>query len=185
MGHFDCDGPVRCATVRAFEKEWPAPVMRHPVIESILEQEGAGFTYFRRHAGSLELRTFAWVLGSLCLLPLLIAAGFAAMGAWMIIPFAGLEATALLIAAAVFLRRAGDFERVDVRGDRILVEVRERGLAEQFEFHRGWARVVTGKAGKLALRSHGRTVEIGRYCSEEGRQMLARELHSRLGGHRA
>lgn len=177
--------PLRCATVRAFEKEWPAPVMTHPVFESILEQEGAGFTYFRRHAGSLELRTFAWVFGSLCLLSLLIAAGFAVAGAWMIIPFAGLEMAALLTAAAVFLRRAGDFERVAVQGDRILVEVRERGLAEQFEFHRGWARVVTGNAGRLALRSHGRTVEIGRYCSDEGRQLLARELRSHLGSHRA
>jgi uncharacterized membrane protein len=159
--------------------------MTHPVFESILEQEGAAFTYFSRHAASLELRTFAWVFGSLCLLPLVIAAGFAVAGAWMIIPFAGLEAAALLTAAVVFLRRAGDFERVAVRGDRILVEVRERGLAEQFEFHRGWARVVTGNSGRLALRSHGRTVEIGRYCSDEGRRMLARELHSRLGSHRA
>jgi uncharacterized membrane protein len=159
--------------------------MTHPVFESILEQEGAGFTYFRRHAGSLELRTFAWVFGSLGLLSFLIAAGFAAAGAWMIIPFAGLEVAALLIAAAVFLRRAGDFERVAVCGNRILVEVRERGLAEQFEFHRGWARVVTGDSGRLALRSHGRTVEIGRYCSEEGRQILARELRSHLVSHRA
>jgi len=158
--------------------------MTHPVFESILEQEGAGFTYFRRHAGSLELRTFAWVFGSLGLLSLAIAAGFAAAGAWVIIPFAGLEVAALIAAAVVVLRRAGDFERVAVSGDRVLVEIRERGLAEQFEFHRGWARVVTGKSGMPALRSHGRTVEIGRYCGEEGRRHLARELHSRLGGHR-
>jgi len=159
-------------------------VITHPVFESILEQEGAGFTYFRRHAGSLELRTYALVFGSLGLLSLVIAGGFAAAGAWLIIPFAGLEVAALMTAAAVFLRRAGDFERVAVCGDRILVEVRERGLAEQFEFHRGWARVVTGKSGMPALRSHGRTVEIGRYCGEEGRQQLARELQRRLGSHR-
>jgi len=159
-------------------------VITHPVFESILEQEGAGFTYFRRRAGSLELRTFALVFGSLGLLSLVIAGGFAAAGAWLIIPFAGLEVAALMTAAAVFLRRAGDFERVAVCGDRVLVEFRERGLAEQFEFHRGWARVVTGKSGMPALRSHGRTVEIGRYCGEEGRQHLARELHSRLGSRR-
>ncbi|MBX3650425.1 MAG: DUF2244 domain-containing protein [Burkholderiales bacterium] len=159
-------------------------MITHPVFESILELDGAGFTYFRRHAGSLELRTFALVFGSLGLLSLVIAGGFAAAGAWVIIPFAGLEIAALLTVAVIFLRRAGDFERVAVRGDRILVEVRERGLAEHYEFHRGWARVVTGRSGTLALRSHGRTVEIGRYCGEEGRQHLARELHSRLGSHR-
>ncbi|MCW5574508.1 MAG: DUF2244 domain-containing protein [Burkholderiales bacterium] len=159
-------------------------VIAHPVFGPILEQEGAGFTYFRRHAGSFELRTFTLVFGSLALLSLVIAGGFAAAGAWLIVPFAGLEIAALLTAAAVFLRRAGDFERVAVLGDRVVVEFRERGLAEKFEFHRGWARVVTGKSGMPALRSHGRTVEIGRYCGDEGRQMLARALHSRLGGHR-
>ncbi len=155
--------------------------MTHPVFGPILEQEGAGFTYFRRHAGSFELRTFALVFGSLVLLSLAIAGGFAVAGAWIVVPFAGLEIAALLTAAAVFLRRSGDFERVAVCGDRIVVEFRERGLAEQFEFHRGWARVVTGKAGMPALRSHGRTVEIGRYCDEEARRTLARELRGRLG----
>lgn len=159
-------------------------MITHPVFESILEQEGAGFTYFRRHAGSLEMRVFALVFGSLGLLSLVIAGGFAAAGAWLIIPFAGLEIAALLAAAAVFLRRAGDFERVAVFGDRIVVEFRERGLAEQFEFHRGWAQVVTGDSGMPALRSHGRTVEIGRYCGEEARRHLAGELRSRLGNHR-
>ena len=159
-------------------------MINHPVFESILEQEGAGFTHFRRHAGSLEKRTFSLVFGSLVLLSLAIAAGFAAAGAWMVVPFAGLEVAALLAAAAAFLKRAGDFERVAVRGDRILVEVRERGVAEQFEFHRGWARLVALDADRVALRSHGRTVEIGRYCSEDGRQMLARELRGRLEGHR-
>jgi len=84
----------------------------------------------------------------------------------------------------MILRRAGDFERLEFSGDRILVEVRERGMARQFEFHRGWARLVTGKAGSVALRSHGRTVEIGRYCCAEGRRVLAQELRGRLDSNR-
>jgi uncharacterized membrane protein len=71
-----------------------------------------------------------------------------------------------------------------VHGDRILVEYRERGLAQQFEFNRCWAQLVTGAAGSVALRSHGREVEIGRYCCDESRRTLARELRSRLGGSR-
>ncbi len=102
-------------------------------------------------------------------------------GAWLIIPFAGVEIAALGAAAYVILRRAGDFERLVFSGDHILVEVRERGLARQFEFHRGWARLVTGETGSVALRSHGRTVEIGRYCCAEGRRVLAQELRGRLG----
>jgi uncharacterized membrane protein len=159
-------------------------VSKEPIFESILEHDGAGFTYFRRHASSLDLRLLMFVFGSLTVFLLVIAAGFAMTGAWLIIPFAGLEIAALGTAACMILRRAGDFERLVFRGDRILVEVRERGLARQFEFHRGWARLVTGESGSVALRSHGRTVEIGRYCCAEGRQTLARELRGRLGGNR-
>jgi uncharacterized membrane protein len=57
-------------------------------------------------------------------------------------------------------------------------------LSRQFEFNRCWARLVTGDAGTVALRSHGREIVIGRFCGEESRQALARELRSRLSGHR-
>lgn len=154
---------------------------RETPFESNLEQEGAGFTYFRRHASSLDLRLLLLVFGSLALFSLVVAAGFAAAGAWLIIPFAGIEITALGVAAWFILRRASDFEQLAVRGDRILVQIRERGLAQQFEFNRCWARLEAGSAGSVSLRSHGRAVEIGRYCGEEGRQMLVRELRSRLG----
>jgi len=156
-------------------------VSKEPVFESILEHDGAGFTYFRRHASSLNLRLLVFVFGSLAAFSAVIAAGFAMAGAWLIIPFAGVEIAALGAAAYVILRRAGDFERLVFSGDHILVEVRERGLARQFEFHRGWARLVTGETGSVALRSHGRTVEIGRYCCAEGRRVLAQELRGRLG----
>jgi uncharacterized membrane protein len=36
----------------------------------------------------------------------------------------------------------------------------------------------------FALRSHGREVAIGRFCGEQSRQALARELRNRLGGQR-
>ncbi len=160
------------------------PVSKEPDFESILEHDGAGFTYFKRHASSLDLRLLLLVFGSLALISALIATGFALAGAWLVIPFAGIEIAALGTAAWMVLRRAGDFERLAFSGDRIHVEVRERGLAREFEFHRAWARLVTGNADSIALCSHGRTVEIGRYCSEAGRRALTRELRSRLVNHR-
>lgn len=155
-----------------------------PIFESILEHDGAGFTYFKRHASSLDLRLLTLVFGSLTVFSMVIAAGFAMAGAWLIIPFAGVEIAALGVAVCVILRRAGDFEQLVFSGDRILVEIRERGVVRQFEFHRGWARLATGETGSVVLCSHGRTVEIGRYCSAEGRRGLALELRDRLGNKR-
>lgn len=149
-----------------------------------LAENGAEFTYFRRHCSSLDWRLLHLVFGSLALFSVLVAAAFAAAGAWLIIPFAGLEIVALGVAAWWTFRREGDFERLAFDGDRILVEIREQGLSRQFEFNRCWARLVTGRAGAVALRSHGREIAIGRFCGEESRQELAREVRSRLGGHR-
>lgn len=155
---------------------------RDTIFESDLEQDGAGFTYFRRHASSLDLRLLKLVFGSLAVFSLLVAVAFAAAGAWMIIPFAGVEIAGLAVAAWVVLRRAGDFERLAMSGDRILFECRERGRTRQMEFNRCWARVVCDGSGGLALRSHGREVSVGRYCGEESRRLLERELRSRLAG---
>lgn len=157
---------------------------REPLFESDLELEGAGFTYFRRHASSLDLGLVKLVFGSLALFSLLVAVAFAVAGAWLIIPFAGAEIAGLAAAAWIMHRRSGDFERLAVSGDRVLLEIGEQGRVRQIEFNRCWARVVSDGAGCIALRSHGREVAIGRYCGEQSRRLLERELRSRLtGGH--
>jgi len=159
-------------------------VTTRPHYDADLAENGAEFTYFRRHCSSLDLRLLCLVFGSLALFLILVAAAFAVAGVWLIIPFAGMEIAALGVAVWWTLRRAGDFERLAFDGDRILLEIRERGLSRRFEFNRCWVRLVTGSAGAVSLRSHGREIAIGRFCGEESRQELAREVRSRLGGHR-
>jgi len=121
--------------------------------EPILEQESAGFTYFRRYTSSLDLRLLRLVFGSLALFSLIIALGFAAAGAWLALPFAGIEVAGLGTAAWLVMRRADDFERLAMQGDCILIQIRVRGLEQQYEFSACWAQLVTGVAGSVALRS--------------------------------
>lgn len=143
--------------------------------------DGAGFSYFRRRSSSLNRRHLQLVFGSLAMFSLLVALAFAAAGAWMLLPFAGAEIAALGMAARWTLRRSGDFERVVCAGDRISVRISEGGRSQEFEFNRCWARLAA-RDGAIALRSHGREIAIGRFCGEEGRQRLTRELQGRLGG---
>ena len=149
-----------------------------------LAEVGAEFTFFRRHCSSLDWRLLHLVFGSLALFLTLVAVGFAIAGAWLVIPFAGFEIAGLGFAAWWTAKRSGDFERLAFDGDRVLVEIREQGQSRQFEFNRCWVRLVSGKAGMFTLRSHGREVAIGRFCGEQSRQALARELRNRLGGQR-
>lgn len=154
---------------------------KQPDVDADLACEGAGLRYFRRRCSSYDRCLMLVVFGSLVFFSLAVSLVFAVLGAWLIIPFAGLEIAALGVAAGWACRRSTDFERLALEGDRIVVETGDRGSVQRFEFNRCWARLVTASDGSVALRSHGREIVIGRYCGDEGREALARELRSRLG----
>lgn len=111
-----------------------------------------------------------------------IALGWAVAGAWMVVPFAGLESVALLAAVWVFSRHAGDFELISLDGDRLLVEIGIAGTVARFEFNAAWVRIVAleGQRDRVAVRYGGRDVEIGRHLLEGERRWLVRELTRRL-----
>ncbi len=112
-----------------------------------------------------------------------IAAAFAAFGAWLILPFAGLEMLVLYLAFRYLDRHAADYERIAIDGDKVKVEFFEVGCVQSHEFNRYWAQVVVSRDGsRLALRSHGRELEFGRYMNDEQRLSVALELKRQLRG---
>jgi uncharacterized membrane protein len=107
----------------------------------------------------------------------------ALLGAWPVLPFAGLEI--LLVAAAfqAIARHDGDFERVEVAGTKVRLLSRRASRQEEFEGHAPWARlVVRSRHGRceLGLQYAGRTVEFGRLLDEGRRRQWAAELGRRL-----
>jgi uncharacterized membrane protein len=145
--------------------------------------EAVDFAFVSRRHNSLTARGCFVVFGSLAVLSIAIAAGFSVFGAWPIIPFAGLEIVVLALALRCIWRRAGDFERVTIEGDRLVLERCEESRLRRFEFNRCWARLVLQTAGgntRVALRSHGREVEVGCYVGEDRRRALALALKQHL-----
>ncbi|MBA2690171.1 MAG: DUF2244 domain-containing protein [Burkholderiales bacterium] len=116
---------------------------------------------------------------------LIVAAGFACAGAWLVLPFAGLEIVALGVAFYLISRRDGDFERLTIGEQAVCVETMERGAPSRVEMNRAWAQLVRGIDGcgrgcRLALRYRGREVAIGRLMNDEQRLSWSRELEGRL-----
>jgi uncharacterized membrane protein len=110
-----------------------------------------------------------------------IAAAFATFGAWLILPFAGLEMLVLFLAFHHMERHAADYEQIEIDGGTVKVEWTSAGSLHHGAFNRHWAQVVVnGDGSRLALRSHGRELEIGRYLNDEQRLDLARALRRRL-----
>jgi len=143
----------------------------------------SGFRVVLKRNCSISPRGLLLVFALLAALAMAIAAVFAALGAWLILPFAGLEMLVLYLAFREIGRHAGDYERIAIGRDRVRVESCETGQLSHDELSRYWARVVASRDGRyLALRSHGRELAIGRHRSDEQRLELARALALALRG---
>jgi len=60
-----------------------------------------------------------------------VGVGFALAGAWMVLPFAGLEIVAIAYAFYYITLRSGDFESITIENDRIVIE--KHGYKESAE----------------------------------------------------
>lgn len=133
-----------------------------------------------RSLSSAELRKAFWLVA---FVSLAVASVWSVMGAWLILPFAGLEVGALYIAFRSWSRYADDYERVVIRGDRLLIECQMKGCVRRFDANRHWTQVIVrnGVRGRqVSLRSHGREIEFGTFLSEGARMEAVRKLRDHL-----
>lgn len=134
-----------------------------------------------RPNASLSDEGVAKLIVGLMVFSLMVALGFAMAGAWMVLPFAGLELLALVVAFVIVLRHAGDYEMITIEGDAVEVEQCRLGQIVKHRFQRYWVRVSlreesNGKVS-LVIGSHDKEVEFGQtMISNEQRAQLLREL---------
>jgi len=123
----------------------------------------------------------------LCVLSLLIAAGFAWQGAPMVLGFAGIELLAVGVALLVHGRHVGDGDTVTLDGRTLRVEQRMGAQAHCTEFPIDWLSVAhTRDAGALIeLAGRGRRVHVGRFLRAPQRAQFAQELRLALQAARA
>ena len=121
----------------------------------------------------------ALVFAALAVLVLAIGVGFAAAGAWLILPFAGLEVLLLGAAFVLYARHAADYERIELDRERLTVEVAEAERIARYEIDARQARLCVEKE-RVVLRSAKEEFELGRHLGAEARMKLAAELEKRL-----
>ena len=126
----------------------------------------------------------------MCVPVLVVATVVTAQGAWLVLPFAGLE-VAMIVFAFRWLRAGdGDFETVTILGHELVVRRSMRGQITEARFNLHWVQVVFEPAGiarksRLALRSHGRLHPIGELMTDEERSAAADYLAARIRHARA
>jgi uncharacterized membrane protein len=132
---------------------------------------------------SLSPRTLLMLLAATAAVAFAIGIGFALVGAWMVLPFAGLEVLAVAAAFYANGRHAGDFERITLRRGVLRIEVREGEAVREHDFNPTWARLLvreSGGAARAFIRGQGRELEIARHLTPPARGQLVRALDQRL-----
>ncbi len=117
----------------------------------------------------------------------LVSLYFASLGAWLVLPFTGLEV--LIIGGAIYAQSCCAHRREIIRIDPAHIEIigsRRRDAGRRFP--RAWSRVVQShdRSGwypsRLLIGSHGQFVEIGKSLIEEEREQLANQLRCAIEG---
>jgi uncharacterized membrane protein len=146
----------------------------------------AGAFVFQSRPNHSLTRPQKWLaFWSLAALSFATAIGFALVGYWLILPFAGLEIGLLAWAFGILCSHEGDYETLTIEGDVVVLEWHAGTRGERREMNRQWARVVCdckapGRNCRLSVSSHGRETEVGQYLSDEARLQLAATLRSKL-----
>jgi len=143
------------------------------------------FCVVSRRNDSLGSRWRWSLFASLCFVSFGLGFGFAALGAWLVLPYSALEMAVLYWAFRWIERHASDWERVSVCGDRVIVERERAGVRVRQEFNRYWVRVEVEAGGfsrspRLKLRFAGRDVPFGEELPAAQRTRVARDLHRAL-----
>jgi uncharacterized membrane protein len=103
-------------------------------------------------------------------------------GAWLVLPFAGLELLGLGIALLAYARHAADYERVSVTDGMLVVETASASRITREVFNPRWVRVELGESFRapVVLRSDKRSVQVGLYLDPYRRRKFAQELAAAL-----
>jgi uncharacterized membrane protein len=128
---------------------------------------------------SLSPRQVGWFYFSIVCISTAIAVFLAAWhGAWLVLPFAGLELLGLGIALLAYARHATDYERVSVTDGMLVVETASASRVTREVFNPRWVRVELGESFRalVVLRSDKRVVRVGCHLDPIRRRKFAQEL---------
>ncbi|MDE1465184.1 DUF2244 domain-containing protein [Spartinivicinus poritis] len=131
---------------------------------------------------SLSWRGNLQVFGGLAVLSLLIAVGFALVGAWVVLPFAGLELACLAIGLYYTAWQATRQQRIWLTIDQICIEKGHRRLEQRYVLQREWTTVQVFKrthgvgADEVSLCYRNQIVPVGEFLNQADRALLVEHL---------
>jgi uncharacterized membrane protein len=155
------------------------PSLEFPRRELAFREEHGGFSLTLKRNCSISPSGLACVFAALALAVLAIGTSFAIAGAWLILPFAGLEVLLLGGAFVLQARHATDYERIALEQGQLRVEVADGKRLARYELDARRVRVEVD-GSRVVLRGPQQALELGRHLDERSRIAFGAELKKRL-----
>ncbi len=122
------------------------------------------------------------LVGSLTLLAILIGGSFAMLGAWVILPFSGLEILLLFSCLYTFARHNASQEVITFSDDKVRIERGTREPAQEWIFPRVWSSFHVEKPESnwatpvISIRNQGNILELGSFLNRRDKIKLVNTL---------
>jgi uncharacterized membrane protein len=155
------------------------PSIEFPRRELAFREEHGGFSLTLKRNCSISPSGLACVFAALALAVLAIGTSFAVAGAWLILPFAGLEVLLLGGAFVLQARHATDYERIALEQGQLRVEVADGRRLARYELDARRVRVEV-EGSRVVVRGPQEALELGRHLDERSRIAFGAELKKRL-----
>ena len=151
----------------------------------VARSSAGAFAFHSRPHCSLKHAQERLTFWSLVVLCFGVAIGFAVLGYWLVLPFAGFEIGLLAWALESLRSRENNYEILTIDGDTVVLEWRNGSQRGRREMNRQWVHVqcecsTPGRNCHLSVRSHGKETEVGHYLSDAARLQLAATLRMQL-----
>ena len=134
---------------------------------------------------SLSPRDFLVLMGAIGAVSFGAGLGFLLIGAWPVIGFMGLDVALVYLAFRINYRDGRMYETLRLsRGNLVVERVNHGGKRNTWRFQPYWLQVLIDDPpchdSPLTLRSHGRSLSIGRFLTPAERLDLAQALRAAL-----
>lgn len=147
--------------------------------ELTFREEYGGFSLTLKRNCSISPSGLACVFIALAVAVLAIGTGFAVAGAWLILPFAGLEVLLLGGAFVLQARHATDYERIALERGWLRIEVADGKRVARYELDARRVRVEL-EGARVVVRGPRERLELGRHLDAQARMVFGAELNKRL-----
>ena len=146
---------------------------------------GLGYEFVSCPNRSLSPKQQQVVFWGVAIPCMVIAAIFAGLGYWLVLPFAGFEIGLLAWAFEHLRRHDSDYESITIHGDRLELTWRYAGETGRREFNTYWTQAECvceqhENHCRFRVRSHGESIELGRFLNDQDRIKLAQSVRASL-----